>query len=118
MRPDIALASVRGIVVLDSKYRIGSNLNDSLSSIHTYRDALVEMQGSDVQRSVRAAYLLTPAEPALSHTGDWKAASLPGRLFHPVYRTEFRFGALTFRPGMNMKDVTDALELLLKDADR
>ena len=58
--------------MLDAKYRIDDGLNDALSSIHTYRDALVrEVDTGDIEGIVTAAYLLTPHLPALE-------ARLPG----------------------------------------
>ena len=41
---------------------------------------------------------------------------MPGRLFHPGYRTGFRFGALTLRPGMAPSEIVAALRLIVADA--
>ena len=52
------------LIILDAKYRIEEGLNAALSSIHTYRDALVrELQDGGVKGIVCAAYLLTPHVP-------------------------------------------------------
>ncbi len=103
------------LIILDAKYRINEGLNDALSSIHTYRDALVrEVQGGAVEAIVRAAYLLTPFVPAIG--ADYLATPLPGRLFHPEYRTSFRFGAVTLRPGMTMAELVAALRIIVADA--
>lgn len=120
MRPDVAVEALEGgaarsLVVLDAKYRIGRDLNDALSSAHTYRDALVTSDGgSGVQAIVRGAYLISPDAPFLK--ADWRSTPLPGRLFHPAYRGTFRFGALTLRPGTSLAQVGDALDLVLADA--
>ena len=120
MRPDVAIEALEGdaarpLVVLDSKYRIGRDLNEALSSAHTYRDALVTADaGGGVRAIVRGAYLVTPDAPFVRE--DWKDTPLPGRLFHPAYRAGFHFGALTLRPGMSLVQVGSALDLVLADA--
>ena len=73
MTPDVVAAqegSAAGeagrLIVLDAKYRIDDGLNDALSSIHTYRDALVrEADSGRPEGIVTAAYLLTPHTPVL-----------------------------------------------------
>ena len=80
-----------------------------------YRDAIVEDdRAGGLRRSVVAAYLLTPDQPGWPE--DWRQAGMPGRLFHPVYRSEFRFGAVTLRPGMSLEGAKAALETILRDA--
>jgi predicted component of viral defense system (DUF524 family) len=121
MIPDISLfkgkdkkGKTTKLVVLDAKYRIKSGLNDAISSIHMYRDALVE--GDDtgsISAIVVGAYLLTPHKPDIN--SSWKKSGMPGRLFHPAYRGNFNFGALTLYPGMPLEDVQDCLKLILKD---
>lgn len=124
MKPDLVIETGREaadaparIIVLDAKYRIGSALGDALSSIHTYRDALVrEARGGAIEGVVTAAYLLTPHIPEL---GDrYRETALPGRLFHPEYRESFRFGAVTLRPGMTSDELRAALREILDDAVR
>ncbi|MCY1239162.1 PD-(D/E)XK nuclease superfamily protein [compost metagenome] len=121
MTPDIVAAqdSSEGdtgrLIVLDAKYRINEGLNDSLSSIHTYRDALVrEVASGKMQGIVTAAYLLTPHLPDL-HC-DYQRTPMPGRLFHPDYRAGFRFGAVTLRPGMSLVEISAALRQVVADA--
>ncbi len=122
MTPDIVAARNaaadcgRGrMIVLDAKYRVADGLNDALTSIHTYRDALVqEAEAGDVKGIVSAAYLLTPDMPAVGST--YRSTAMPGRLFHPQYRAGFRFGAMTLKPGMAMSDLTSALRLIIADA--
>jgi hypothetical protein len=41
---------------------------------------------------------------------------MPDRLFHPDYRSGFRFGAVTLRPGMTAAEIAGALRLLVADA--
>lgn len=121
MVPDIVFAgtgfgsSGRRVIVLDAKYRINDGLNDALSSIHTYRDALVqEAESGQVKGVVTAAYLLTPHVPALE--SDFRTTPVPGRLFHPKYREHFRFGAVTLRPGMSADDLRTSLKTIVADA--
>ena len=123
MTPDIV--AIRGagpegehaknLIVLDAKYRIEDGLNDALNSIHTYRDALVrEADTGKIEGIVRAAYLLAPYLPELSE--GYRSTPLPGRLFHPDYRSEFQFGAVTLRPGMDLAGVIRALKTVIADA--
>jgi hypothetical protein len=122
MTPDIVAArdyvspgEAGRLIVLDAKYRIDEALNDALSSIHTYRDALVqEAESGNVEGIVTAAYLLTPHVPVLG--AGYRDTPMPGRLFHPDYRTGFRFGAVTLRPGMTPAEISAALRLVVTDA--
>lgn len=103
------------LIILDAKYRIDEGLNAALNSIHTYRDALVhEVEGGAVEGIVTAAYLLTPHVPAIG--ADYRNTPMPGRLFHPEYRSSFRFGAVTMRPGMTMAQLCEALRTITADA--
>jgi len=121
MIPDVVFAGTdfggpqKQVIVLDAKYRINDGLNDALSSIHMYRDALVR-QGEDEQVSglVTAAYLLTPHIPVIN--GDFRKMPVPGRLFHPHYREKFRFGAVTLRPGMSGEELRASLRAIVADA--
>ncbi|WP_338415779.1 DUF2357 domain-containing protein [uncultured Sphaerotilus sp.] len=122
MVPDVVLAGSgmgspeRRVIVLDAKYRINAGLNDALNSIHTYRDALVqEVASGRTEGIVTAAYLLTPHVP-LGLQADFKATSVPGRLFHPEYREKFRFGAVTLRPGMSGEELRGCLRAVVADA--
>jgi hypothetical protein len=121
MVPDVVLAGTgfgtpdKQVIVLDAKYRINDGLNDALSSIHMYRDALVqETNSGEIEGIVTAAYLLTPHAPALNT--DFKNTPVPGRLFHPQYRDKFRFGAITLRPGMSSNDLRNSLKTIVADA--
>jgi len=121
MTPDVAVmqeAPATGtgrLFILDAKYRIEEGLNAALSSIHTYRDALVrELEDGAVKGIVSAAYLLTPHVPEIR--AGYRDTPLPGRLFHPEYRSSFRFGAVTMRPGMTMAEVGAALRTITADA--
>ena len=118
MTPDVVAAFDDGVssrlIVLDAKYRIDQGLNDALSSSHTYRDALVREASGAVEGIVTAAYLLTPHTPKLAES--YRQTVMPGRLFHPEYRADFRFGAVTLRPGMTIPEIVDALKLIVADA--
>ena len=41
---------------------------------------------------------------------------MPGRLFHPEYRRDFRFGAVTLRPGMGAGELREVLRAIIADA--
>jgi hypothetical protein len=121
MIPDISVSfnvseNLQGkIIVLDAKYRIDQQLNDAVATIHMYRDALVEPhEDSGIRQIVVAAYLLSPHAPTLS--ASWQSSPMPGRLFHPEYRSNFRFGAVTLRPGMSMSEVERTLDMIFDDA--
>ena len=123
MKPDVVLSGTglggpgHRVIVLDAKYRINDGLNDALSSIHTYRDALVhEAEGGDAESIVAAAYLLTPHVPRLIEGEGFKETPVPGRLFHPQYREKFRFGAVTLRPGMSAEELRICLRSIVADA--
>jgi hypothetical protein len=123
MIPDIVFADsnagmeARRVIVLDAKYRIETGLNDALSSIHSYRDALVREDGSGTLAGiVTAAYLLAPALPAFDAGKGYRSNPMPGRLFHPQYRDKFRFGAVVLAPGMSLDEVRGALREALDDA--
>lgn len=122
MAPDVVVAHAAAVartadrlIVLDAKYRIEEGLNDALSSIHTYRDALVrEVETGGVTGIVSAAYLLAPYVPSL--VSGYRDTQLPGRFFHPEYRAGFRFGAVTLRPGMSTGEIATALKTVVADA--
>ena len=121
MVPDLVLTGSgfgcpkKKLIVLDAKYRINDGLNDALSSIHTYRDALVQEDSEGQPEGiVTAAYLLTPHIPTLRI--DFQSTPVPGRLFHPLYREKFRFGAVTLRPGMSLNDLRTCLRTIIADA--
>lgn len=121
MTPDIVLTpgglaeGATKVIVLDAKYRVDQGLNEALSSIHTYRDALVQQEGGGIEEIVSAAYLLTPAVPG-APVDDYRKADMPARLFHPVYRSTFRFGAVTLSPGLSIEEVAQVLKSIIADA--
>jgi hypothetical protein len=121
MTPDLVLAREAAqsgsgcLIVLDAKYRIDDGLSQALGSIHMYRDALVEQKESGgLEGLVSAAYLLTPHRPA--QTSDYQTTPMPDRLFHAQYRAGFHFGALTFRPGMTLAEITGVFRTAVADA--
>ncbi len=126
MRPDFAIeTSVQRddeqniLLILDAKYRVETGLNEALSSIHMYRDALVCREDNsdyDIGRIVTGAYLITP-DIYVTHT-DWKDLKLPARLFHPEYRSHFRFGAVTMRPGITDDEVVALLKAIIDDCSK
>ena len=122
MAPDVVAAiepatpgDADRLIVLDAKYRIDDGLNEALNSIHTYRDALVrEADTGRIEGIVSAAYVLSPTVPTLNTT--YRTTPLPGRLFHPEYRSRFRFGAITLRPGMSIAEIGAALKIVIADS--
>ena len=123
MVPDIVVARMGGgqgtrpprLIVLDAKYRINEGLGDALNSIHTYKDALVHaVDDTRVEGFVNAAYLLSPQFPGVESA--YKDTSMPGRLFHPEYRRQFRFGAVMLRPGMSIQAIALTLKEVVADA--
>jgi len=117
MRPDISLFLDNGktLVALDAKYRVGGSLNDAVSSIHVYRDALVQEQSDKLQALVKGAYLISPFLPDLPDPDNWEKLEMPSRLFHPLYRSKFRFGAIALVPGMSLEQVGQILSDLIVD---
>jgi hypothetical protein len=124
MKPDVAISKDElgdgepaRLIILDAKYRINAGLNDALSSIHTYRDALVQEQKTTKFKGiVTAAYLLSPHLPELDKGIGYQQTPMPGRLFHPEYRRGFRFGAVTLRPGMAAAELTTVIRTIVSDA--
>ena len=122
MRPDLSIGR-RGVdgpeslIVLDAKYRIEDGLADALNSIHTYRDALVREASTGAPEGiVSAAYLLAPHLPERDGKTGYRQTDMPGRLFHPEYRRDFRFGAVTLRPGMGLGELREVLRVIVADA--
>lgn len=121
MVPDISLHrrqadGTEQLVVLDAKYRIDDGLSGALSSIHTYRDALVSDTEGELRSIVSGAYLIAPHAPLLR--SDYRDTPLPERLFHSSYRKSFHFGAISMRPGMSLPAVRSELATVIADLDR
>jgi predicted component of viral defense system (DUF524 family) len=116
VRPDISLLfdSGKKIVVLDAKYRVGVSLNDAITSIHMYRDAVIATSDNKLSRSVSAAYIVSPFKEVIGK--DWQSTTMPMRLFHPAYREKFKFGGISMIPGISLAEVEDGLSTILNDA--
>lgn len=122
MQPDIALETppegdggAKPVVILDAKYRIKGGLSDAVSSIHTYRDALVEQIETGPhghRRTVQAAFLLTP-QLASEEERPWRDEEPPTVFFREAYRQAFRFGAVSMRPGVTVEQCRTLLIWLL-----
>lgn len=114
LRP-IGTSAVRTMVVLDSKYRVESQLNAAISSIHTYRDALLQTHPNDEDRRVITGGLVIV--PQVMHetlaSSEWQSAKMPEVLFRRGYQDRFRLGALTLRPGMSLDSIASALSELI-----
>ncbi len=122
MKPDVVMEcetdeNTAGLIVLDAKYRIEDGLAEALNSIHTYSHALVRQAETDaIEGVVTAAYLLAPQLPELEENTGYRDTAMPGRLFHPEYRRNFRFGAVTLRPGMTTIELATVLRTIVADA--
>jgi hypothetical protein len=117
MIPDISFERLAGAapkaVLFDAKYRVGRDLNEALTSLHTYRDAVIHSQ-PHVGRLVAGAYILTPE--SLGSEKPWTDLKSPAVLFHPDYRGEFKFGAITMKPGISLAECEAILDLAFGDA--
>lgn len=126
MIPDIVLelqttSYARSIVVLDAKYRVESQLNDAIASIHMYKDSLIqESRESAVEVTnkdkllVVSGFVVVPNSPAsMNDSNDWRSEKMPVVLFREGYRDRFNLGALLLRPGTAVRDVADTLVGLL-----
>lgn len=124
MVPDVSFETKsdvnrKKVVVIDAKYRVDTQLNDAISSLHMYRDAIVQESMAGPNRAVTGAYIVTPhipGEETAVGKNPWKDEKMPGRLFHPVYRSNFNFGAITLTPTMTEEDVISSLKVMLSDA--
>ena len=97
MIPDISIEKFQEsplIIVLDAKYRIENQLNDALSSIHMYRDAIVQDRDPGLQKIVVASYLVTPHSPPIAL--DWKGSEMPARCFTRLIGLGFILEPLPF----------------------
>jgi len=93
MRPDISievrdsLGKLVEIVVLDPKYRVAaSSINEALSDLHCYKDAIVDY---DRTRLVRLALILCPSSDQTRQV-----------YFEPAYIELHGLGAAVLAPGM------------------
>jgi hypothetical protein len=122
MVPDVVLHRQRAdgghatLIVLDAKYRIDAALGDALSSIHSYRDALVQESEGGLDGVVHAAYLMAPAIGVEAGSEDYRTTAMPARLFLPAYRDAFRFGAIRLVPGCDLNEVRSVLRTVISDA--
>lgn len=125
MIPDVVLeparqdAGVKSIVILDAKYRVESQLNEAISSIHTYKDSIVDSP-ADVagagRRITGAGFIVVPRSPVKLRAGlDWHSEKSPVVLFRPGYQERFRIGAIVLQPGMGIAAIVATLERLLSD---
>jgi hypothetical protein len=120
MQPDMAIVGPSvgelpevPIVVIDAKYRVETQLNDAITAIHTYRDALVREQGVDEpRRTVKAAFVITPHAP-YTPVRPWPEEQVPDVFFREGYREAFRFGAITMRPGIGLDRAQEILTKIL-----
>ncbi|MAE08820.1 MAG: hypothetical protein CL661_08695, partial [Bacteroidetes bacterium] len=103
------------LLVFDSKYRVNTQLNEAISSIHTYRDAIVYDDFNKIKQTVIGSYLLTPQD-FNTYKQDWKQEKMPNRIFHPYYKSKFKFGAITFKPGLTNFEIDLIIKHILQDS--
>ncbi|MCM3638605.1 restriction endonuclease-like protein [Sporosarcina luteola] len=56
--PDICFIKNDKMIILDSKYRIGANIDNALAELHKYRDGIIHKTNI---RAVQEAYILAPS---------------------------------------------------------
>lgn len=98
MVPDIVVSvdGVERMVALDAKYRVDGGVADAMTSVHTYRDAIVVSDAADIRPLLTGSFLLSPQR--IEAAGDWTAAGSPARFFHAGYRAKFGIGAFSLPP--------------------
>lgn len=123
MIPDIVLevngGDTRRIVVLDSKYRVEVELNSAISSIHMYKDALIQegesLSGREDRQIVGCGMVVVPNVPrSLKPSADWRNEKMPIVIFRQGYQDRFSLGAVVLRPGMDMAAISQTLDGLLE----
>jgi hypothetical protein len=125
MIPDIVIEfrrkgpGPRKLIVLDAKYRVDAQLNDAITSIHTYRDALIAearppSQGTD-EEIVVAGFVVVPQMPDGSmEPADWRDQSAPYVLFRRGYQNRFNLGAIVLKPGIGIPTIAEMIKDLLQ----
>ena len=121
MIPDIVLRAApvsildsRALMVLDAKYRVETQLNDAIVSIHTYRDAIVsESPDGRLRGAVRGGLIIVPRSIHDLGTSDWKASRAPAVLFSADYQERFGLGAVELSPGMTLEEAGQLLVRIL-----
>lgn len=121
MIPDLALDFTnqellsKQFIVLDSKYRVETQLNDAISSLHMYRDSIVEKNTCESIRPgftqvVSGCYIITPEKPhSFDPSSDWQSKSMPSVIFYEGYQRKFRFGGIVLKPGMTTEHIAEML---------
>ena len=119
MNPDIAI-EVEALgewiprVILDAKYRVDQALDSAIASTHMYKDALVtEGIGGAMEHPIQSAFLLTPNRDVKDMGAEWREADAPDVFFQKGYHREYRFGAISMRPGMGINQVQELLASVL-----
>jgi hypothetical protein len=104
------------VIVLDAKYRVETAIDDAITSIHLYRDAIVEAEDitvGKIKRTIKAAFVITPHIPGIPVPGNWQDDKTPHVFFREEYRQIFKFGAITMRPGISVATVNALLDEIL-----
>ncbi|WP_291271443.1 DUF2357 domain-containing protein [Geothrix sp.] len=119
MNPDIAIdveAPGKWVptVILDAKYRVEQALDSAIASTHMYKDALVMARaGGVMEHPIRSAFLLTPNREVRDRGAEWRESDSPEVFFQKGYHREYRFGAISMRPGMGVSQVQELLASVL-----
>lgn len=116
----IGAGGANRLLILDSKYRVESQLNDAISSIHMYRDAIVRddrlHNPVDVRRIVSGGFVIVPRMPsgALSAV-SWRDQKAPAVFFRSGYQDRYALGAIVLKPGVAIGDVAVRLQRLARE---
>lgn len=128
MIPDIILEVLdeqgqhRNLVVLDAKYRVDSQLNEAISSIHTYKDAIIKddlLASKSPRRVVLAGFVVVPAPPVgVQAPVDWRQERMPFVLFREGYQKRFGIGAIVLTPGVAVSAIAASLRDIVRSNRR
>ena len=122
MTPDITIegttsSDVKLLVILDSKYRVASSLNDALGDLHKYSHAIVsreELSVDSVHNLKKKAFILSPYTIKPGLLDDWKDVDdMPDRLRMSSYKKNFDIGIYSFTPGISDGEVGAIIDELL-----
>lgn len=113
------------LIVIDTKYRIGGQLSDAVTSLHTYRDALVNTHeaitgnwshGVGPNRTTTGAFIISPAKPSEASAVEnaWKDVAPPDVYFRRDYQERFDLGVIRLVPGADLSTCEAVFDALLE----
>lgn len=101
MVPDIVIECRRGLIILDPKYRIGSNIGKALGEMHKYKDGILSRDSN--KKVVEHVSVLTPDGGNQEELRFYKVE------FHETYQ----MGAHALAPGKNNELALNQINLLV-----